>query len=127
MGRRNRTATTIFCRRSRRADPGARGQRSIVDTSLDCSRKGACDRAVKPKSIVPRPTGRWDNAYRQKDDQVPEDFQAALDTNPASAATFAGLSKQTRFAFVFRLGNVKRADTRERKIKEYVKILERGE
>ena len=71
--------------------------------------------------------GRWNNAYRQKDDQVPEDFQAALDANPASAATFAGLSKQNRFAFVFRLSNVKRADTRERKIKEYVKILERGE
>jgi uncharacterized protein YdeI (YjbR/CyaY-like superfamily) len=71
--------------------------------------------------------GRWDNAYRQKDDQVPEDFQAALDANPATAATFAGLSKQNRFAFVFRLGNVKRADTRERKIVEYIAILERGE
>ena len=71
--------------------------------------------------------GRWDNAYRQKHDQVPEAFQAALDTNPAAAATFAGLSKQNRFAFVFRLRNVKRADTRERKIGEYVAVLERGE
>jgi len=70
--------------------------------------------------------GRWDNAYRQKDDQVPEDFQAALDASPAAAATFAGLSKQNRFAFVFRLGNVKRAATRNRKIGEYVAILERG-
>ncbi len=71
--------------------------------------------------------GRWDNAYRQKDDLVPEDFQAALHANPAAEATFAGLSKQSRFAFVFRLGNVKRAETRERKIGEYIAILERGE
>jgi uncharacterized protein YdeI (YjbR/CyaY-like superfamily) len=71
--------------------------------------------------------GRWDNAYRQRDDLVPEDFQAALDANPAAADTFAGLSKQSRFAFVFRLGNVKRTETRERKIGEYITILERGE
>jgi uncharacterized protein YdeI (YjbR/CyaY-like superfamily) len=70
--------------------------------------------------------GRWDNAYRQRDDQVPEDFQAALDASPAAAAAFAGLSKQNRFAFVFRLGNVKGVATRERKIGEYVAILERG-
>lgn len=70
--------------------------------------------------------GRWDNAYRQRDDQVPEDFQAALDANPAAAATFAGLSKQNRFAFLFRLGRVKRADTRQRKIAEFVAILEHG-
>jgi uncharacterized protein YdeI (YjbR/CyaY-like superfamily) len=70
--------------------------------------------------------GRWDNAYSQKDDQVPEDFQAALNANPAAAATFAGLSKQNRFAFVFRLGNVKRADNRNRKIGEFVAILETG-
>jgi uncharacterized protein YdeI (YjbR/CyaY-like superfamily) len=69
---------------------------------------------------------RWDNAYRQRDDQVPEDFQAALDASPAAAGTFAGLSKQKRFAFVFRLGNVKRATTREQKIGDYVAILERG-
>ncbi len=74
-----------------------------------------------------RRDGRWDNAYRQSDDQVPEDFQAALDANPAAAAAFAGLSKQNRFSFVFRLGNVKRAETRARKIGEYVAILERGD
>jgi uncharacterized protein YdeI (YjbR/CyaY-like superfamily) len=71
--------------------------------------------------------GRWDAAYRQRDDVVPEDFQAALDLNPAALQTFAALSKQRRFAFVFRLGNVKRPETRARKIVEYVAILERGE
>jgi uncharacterized protein YdeI (YjbR/CyaY-like superfamily) len=71
--------------------------------------------------------GRWDAAYRQKDDDVPVELQAALDLNPIAAATFAALSRQNRFAIVFRLSNVKRAETRERKVAEYIAMLERGE
>ena len=70
--------------------------------------------------------GRWDAAYRQKGADVPTDLQAALDASPAAAAFFAKLSSQNRFAMVFRVGNVKRADTRARKIAEYVAMLERG-
>lgn len=71
--------------------------------------------------------GRWDAAYRIKDAPVPDDFQAALDANPAAAAFFATLTGQRRFAFLFRIGNVKRAETRARKIAEFTDILARGE
>ena len=71
--------------------------------------------------------GRWEAAYRQKDAAVPEDLQAALDASPAAAAEFAQLSSQNRFAILFRLGNLKRAETRERKLRDYVVMLERGE
>ncbi len=71
--------------------------------------------------------GRWDAAYRQKDAEVPADLQAALDASPAAAAFFAQLSSQNRFAITFRIGNVKRADTRARKIVTFVEMLERGE
>ena len=71
--------------------------------------------------------GRWDAAYRQKGTEVPPDLQAALDASPAAAAFFAQLSSQNRFAIVFRIGNVKRADTRARKIATFVEMLERGE
>ncbi|CAN5369451.1 YdeI/OmpD-associated family protein [soil metagenome] len=71
--------------------------------------------------------GRWDAAYRQKDAETPDDLQAALDANPAAAAFFAALGKQNRFAILFRIGNVKRAETRARKIAEYVAMCERGE
>ncbi|MEQ1702096.1 MAG: YdeI/OmpD-associated family protein [Ilumatobacteraceae bacterium] len=71
--------------------------------------------------------GRWDAAYRMADNDVPADLQAALDANPVAAAAFAGLSKQNRFAIVFRLGSVKRAETRQRKLGEYLAMLERGE
>jgi len=71
--------------------------------------------------------GRWDAAYRQRGADVPADLQQALDARPAAAAFFATLSSQNRFAVLFRIGNVKRADTRARKIAEFVDMLERGD
>lgn len=71
--------------------------------------------------------GRWDAAYRQKDAPVPDDLRAALDASPAAAEFFEKLSSQNRFAILFRIGSVKRAETRERKIATFVAMLERGE
>ena len=71
--------------------------------------------------------GRWDAAYRQKDAEVPADLQLALDANPAALAMFAKLSSQNRFAILFRIGNVKRAETRAAKIAGFVEMLARGE
>ena len=71
--------------------------------------------------------GRWDAAYRQRDTEVPSDLQDALEASPAAALFFAQLSNQNRFAIVFRISNVKRADTRARKITAFVEMLERNE
>jgi uncharacterized protein YdeI (YjbR/CyaY-like superfamily) len=71
--------------------------------------------------------GRWDAAYRQKTATIPDDLQAALDASPAASAFFATLGKQARFAFIFRLGGIKRPETRERRICDYIARLERGE
>jgi uncharacterized protein YdeI (YjbR/CyaY-like superfamily) len=109
-------------RRSR--SPWSKVNREHVARLIDQGRMRPAGQAEVDRA---KADGRWDNAYRQSDDHVPDDFQAALHANPVAAASFAGLSKQNRFAFVFRLGNVKRADTRERKIAEYVSILERGD
>jgi uncharacterized protein YdeI (YjbR/CyaY-like superfamily) len=74
-----------------------------------------------------RADGRWDAAYRQKDAEVPDDLQAALDANSIATTFFNQLSSQDRFAILFRIGNVKRAETRATKIATYVAMLERGE
>ena len=71
--------------------------------------------------------GRWDVAYRQKDAVAPDDLQAAIDANPAAAETWQAMTKQNRFAIIFRTTSVKRPETRERKIREYVEMLERGQ
>ncbi|MDP3209286.1 MAG: YdeI/OmpD-associated family protein [Rhodoglobus sp.] len=71
--------------------------------------------------------GRWDAAYRVKDAPVPDGLRAALDANPAASAFFEGLSAQNRWAIIFRLNALKRAETRERNIAKYVEMLSRGE
>jgi len=71
--------------------------------------------------------GRWDAAYRQKGAAVPDDLRAALDADPAAAAAWEALDGQNRFAILFRLGTVTRAETRARKIAEFTAMLSRGE
>lgn len=71
--------------------------------------------------------GRWDAAYRQKGAVAPDDLVAALDADPAAAATWAALDAQNRFAILFRIGAIRRADTRARKIAEITQMLARGE
>ena len=71
--------------------------------------------------------GRWDAAYRQKDAEVPADLQLALDASPTALKNFAALNSQNRFAILFRVGNVKRAEARAAKIAGFVDMLAKGE
>jgi len=72
--------------------------------------------------------GRWDAAYASASTaEVPADLQAALDVSPAAAAFFATLRGANRYAILYRIGAVKKAETRARKIADYVAMLERGE
>lgn len=69
--------------------------------------------------------GRWDAAYEgQASAAVPEDLQAALDARPAAARFFAGLDSQNRYAILYRLQDAKRAETRERRLRKFVEMLE---
>jgi len=71
--------------------------------------------------------GRWDAAYRQKDAVPTPEFQAAIDASPAAAAAWAAMTKVNRFAMIFRIAGLKRPESREKRIAEYVAMLERGE
>ena len=72
--------------------------------------------------------GRWDAAYDSpKAAKVPGDFQEALDANPRAEKFFQALDGANRYAVLFRIQTVKKAETRARKIREFVEMLERGE
>ncbi len=72
--------------------------------------------------------GRWDAAYAPASTAgVPDDLQAALDANPVATAFFAQLRGANRYAILYRIGAAKKAETRARKIADYVAMLERGE
>ena len=72
--------------------------------------------------------GRWAKAYDgQKNMSVPEDFQAALNKSKKAKAFFETLNRVNQFAILFRIHNVKKAETRTRKIKQFIEMLEKGE
>ena len=72
--------------------------------------------------------GRWAAAYAPPSEAVvPDDLLAAIAAVPAAQAMFDVLTKANRFALIHRLGSVKRAGTRERKIVEFVAMLARHE
>jgi uncharacterized protein YdeI (YjbR/CyaY-like superfamily) len=71
--------------------------------------------------------GRWDAAYQpQSAAAIPEDFQRALDANPAAKEFFATLRGNRRYSFIYRILDAKRPETRSRRITEYVAMLAEG-
>lgn len=72
--------------------------------------------------------GRWVNAYDSASTiSMPEDLQLALDAEPAAAAFFATLNSANRYAVLWRVQTAKKAETRARRIKQYVDMLARKE
>jgi uncharacterized protein YdeI (YjbR/CyaY-like superfamily) len=75
-----------------------------------------------------RQDGRWEAAYASASTStVPDDLQQALDRHPKAKQFFATLDSQNRYAVLFRIQNVKRAETRARKISQFIDMLSRGE
>lgn len=71
--------------------------------------------------------GRWDRAYDgPASATVPDDFQAALDREPAAKAFFESLNRSTRFAILYRIQSAVRPETRARRINNLVEMLARG-
>jgi uncharacterized protein YdeI (YjbR/CyaY-like superfamily) len=72
--------------------------------------------------------GRWEGAYSPASKStIPDDLQKALDANKKAKAFFATLNSQNRYAILFRIQNVKKAETRARKIAQFVEMLANGE
>ncbi len=72
--------------------------------------------------------GRWAQAYSsQKNISVPEDFQSALDRNKKAKTFFETLNSANRYSFLFRIETAQKAETRARRIQQFVEMLEKGE
>ena len=72
--------------------------------------------------------GRWEAAYSGPASiEVPPELTAALAASRKAKAKFATLNSQNRYAILYRIATAKRADTRARRIEQFVAMLERGE
>ncbi len=75
-----------------------------------------------------RKTGQWDAAYdSHRTAAVPVDFQAELDKNPKAQAFFNTLDSGNRYAILFRLQTARKAETRARRIEQFIHMLEQHE
>ncbi len=72
--------------------------------------------------------GQWDGAYdSHRTAAVPDDLQAELDKNSQAKAFFATLDSTNRYAILFRLQTARKAETRARRIAQFVRMLENHE
>lgn len=75
-----------------------------------------------------RSDGRWDAAYDISTRQeLPADLRAALAAEPRAQAMFDILTSVNRSAIIYRVTTVKRAETRAKKIAQFVEQLSHGE
>ncbi len=72
--------------------------------------------------------GRWESAYDSpKRATVPPDLLKALKARPRAEAFFENLDGANRYAILFRIQTAKKAETRAKKIRQFVEMLERHE
>lgn len=91
-------------------------------------REGRMTPAGRAAVEAAKADGRWANAYASPADAtIPADLAKAIEANARARKTFATLNAANRFALFYRVNSVKRPETRERKIRELVAMLARGE
>ena len=72
--------------------------------------------------------GRWQRAYGGSSSlEVPDDLRDALAASSAAQRMWDVLTRTNKFAVVYRVQDAKRADTRARRIQQYVEMLARGD
>ncbi len=72
--------------------------------------------------------GRWDAAYApQSSQEIPEDFERALEQNPKAHEFFKTLRGTRRYSFLYRIQDAKRPETRARRIEQFIHMLAKGE
>jgi uncharacterized protein YdeI (YjbR/CyaY-like superfamily) len=72
--------------------------------------------------------GRWAQAYDSPSKMtIPDDFLAALSKNKKADLFFKTLNKANLFAIGFRLQTAKKQETRDKRMKDIIDMLSRGE
>ena len=124
---RKRDEHTSFIRFTPRGPRSSWSQRNVAHVAR-LEQEGRMLPAGRAAVQAAKADGRWDVAYAPPSEAVvPADLAAAIAAEPAAQAMFDVLTSANRFALIYRVGAVKRAETRERKIREFVAMLARHE
>ena len=125
--KRSRDATTF----SQRFTPRRRASQ-WSKRNVGIAERLTADGRMLPSGLVEiaqaKADGRWAAAYSgQAAATVPDDLATALAGNAAADQMFRSLNGANRYAVLYRVENAKRADTRARRIDQFVAMLARGE
>ena len=127
-GQAHRRDETTYLQRFTPRRPRSPWSRRNVGHAEQLIRDGRMQEAGLREVERARADGRWEAAYASQGSiQVPADLAAALKANDAAQTMFDGLSAQNRYALLYRIATAKRADTRARRIEQFVAMLGRGE
>jgi uncharacterized protein YdeI (YjbR/CyaY-like superfamily) len=75
-----------------------------------------------------RKDGRWEAAYDSPSAAaVPADFEKELDRHPKAKAFYKTLSRANSYAILWRLQTAKKAETRAKRMRSFIEMLEKGE
>jgi uncharacterized protein YdeI (YjbR/CyaY-like superfamily) len=98
---------------------------------------GHAERLIKMKRMKPsglaeiekaKADGRWEKAYDSHAEmKVPDDFLDALSKNKKAKAFFESLDKANTYAIAWRLQTAKKPETREKRKKQLLKMMAKGE
>ena len=127
-GQRRALDGTHFLQRLTPRRPRGRWSKINRDRAERLIAAGRVRPAGRAEIEAARGDGRWEAAYDgQRTAKVPTDLRRELDANPAAAEFFAGLDSANRYAILYRLAEPKKPETRERRLRKFVAMLERGE
>ena len=118
---------TYFLQRFTPRGPRSRWSQVNREKALALTANGRMRPAGHSQVKAAQADGRWDAAYEpQSRASIPQDLQTALDAHPAAKEFFATLKGQQRYAFLYRLHNVKTETARQRRIANYIELLSEG-
>lgn len=109
-----------------------RSRSSWSQRNVEAAQRLIADGRMQPAGLAEveraKADGRWENAYSgSASSEVPDDLREALAASPPAQATWDVLTRTNRYAVLYRVQQAKRAETRARRVSEYVEMLARGE
>lgn len=109
-----------------------RARSSWSQRNVETAERLIADGRMQPAGLAEvkraRADGRWERAYGGSASiEVPEDLRDALAASPQAQAMWDVLTRTNRYAVLYRVHEAKRAETRARRVRQYVEMLARGD
>ena len=127
-GQKRKLDETAWLQKFTPRGPRSRWSRRNREKAEELVRGGAMRPAGLREVQRAKADGRWEAAYDSPSTAtVPGDLQAALDDHPSAKAFFETLDAANRYAILYRLQTAAKPETREKRLRKFLEMLERQE